>query len=845
MRFVEARMRFILFSLLVLLWAVPLFAGEVVAKERLRLDTRTKNANRLHNGDLESVTAGAFAAWQAYEQGYEVDTEVAHSGRASARCRNATDSERRGISYRIDLNQTAPALIVVECWSKAEGVSEGAAGDYSLYLDLEYADGTPLWGQVAAFEPGTHDWQKRTVTIIPSKPVRSLALHGLLRNRTGTAWFDDFALWTLGADGETAVFDGVPVKRPKEGRQQTDGGRFLLRDVAADSDFIAPAGESEMVSDSRVTTRGRAVSLGLTLTVTRWEQDGVVHFDGTVQDRRGTDRAVTVYFAYPVEAIGWNWYDDQRAARRIEEDVSYQNLTNIGAGANGHASRYPLACVAGAQEAVAVAAPLDVPRLWRFGYDAASRELYAAVDLGLSPETSKFPSRASFSLVLYHPDPAWGFRAALARYYQLFPRCFTKRNTKEGIWMPFSDIEKVKGFEDFGFQFKEGDNNVPFDRAHGIDSFVYVEPMSYWLALPKEVARTKEAAFAYAQQQAAEGREEAKAAVISAEQDARGEWIGDIRDTPWCDGIVYYLNPSPSAGGGKYDVNWRGIDRAFAQNPNLSGVYVDSFEMAADLRNYRREQFRNADTPLVFDRQGRLCQLGIFNSVEFARDLAQRMWGKGLMTFANSTPIQFPWGTAWFDVMGIEMNWSPGGQYRPPSDDELNYFRALAAQRPYLILQNTVFDDFPYESVERYMKRCAAYGIFPSFFSHNASEDPYWQRPNLYDRDRPLFKRYIPVIQRLGAAGWEPVTRARSDDEKVYVERFGKPGEKLFLTVFNDTGARRQTTITLEAGALAPGRERLTLTDVLSGKKWEAPVREGKAAVTLELGDGEVAVLAL
>ncbi len=835
-------MRFILFAVLTLLWAVPLLAGEVVAKERLRLDTQTKSASRLHNGDLESVTAGAFTAWQGYERGYEVDTTVVHSGRTSARCRNDSEADRRGISYRVELNQTAPALIVAECWSRAEGVSEGAAGDYALYLDLEYTDGTPLWGQIAAFEPGTHDWQKRTVTIIPSKPVRSVTLHGLLRNRAGTAWFDDFALWTLESGGEMAVFDGVPVRR----QPKAEGARFLLRDVAADSDFVTPAGESQKESGGLVTTKGKASSLGLTLTVTRREKDGVVYFDGTVQDLRGADRAVTVYFTYPVEAVGWNWHDDQRATRRIEEGGSYQDLTNIGAGANGHASRYPLACVAGAREAVAIAAPLDVPRLWRFGYDATSHELYAAVDLGLSAETSKFPSQASFSLVLYRPEARWGFRAALARYYELFPQCFTKRNTKEGIWMPFSDIEKVVGFEDFGFQFKEGDDNVPFDRAHGIDSFVYVEPMSYWLALPKEVARTKEAAFAYAQQQAAAGGEEAQAAVVSAEQDERGQWIGDIRDTPWCDGIVYYLNPSPSAGRGvrgKYDVNWRRIDRAFTENPNLSGVYVDSFEMAADLRNYRREQFRNAETPLVFDPQGRLCQLGIFNSVEFARDLAQRMWGKGLMTFANSTPIQFPWGSAWFDVMGIEINWNWGGQYRPPSDDELNYFRALAARRPYLILQNTAFDDFPYESVERYMKRCTAYGIFPSFFSHNASDDPYWQRPNLYDRDRPLFKRYIPVIQQLGAAGWEPVTRARSDNEKVYVERFGKPGGKLFLTAFNASGAQRQTTLTLEANALAPGRDRLTLTDALTGRKWEAPVTDGSAAVTLDLGPEEVVAL--
>ena len=71
------------------------------------------------------------------------------------------------------------------------------------------------------------------------------------------------------------------------------------------------------------------------------------------------------------------------------------------------------------------------------------------------------------------------------------------------------------------------------------------------------------------------------------------------------------------------------------------------------------------------------------------------------------------------------------------------------------------------------MKRCLAYGMFPGFFSHNASEGHYFTRPELYDRDRPLFKQYVPLCKRVAEAGWEPITRARSDDEHVYVERFG------------------------------------------------------------------------
>jgi hypothetical protein len=843
---------------LVLLAAQGLCAEGVVVKKALSV-AATAGENRLQNGRLETVAGGQFVGVGKWDLGYTVEAQGAHSGKYTARCTNAGAEEARGISFRVDLNQRNALPITVEAWSRAEKVSGGADSGYSLYVDLEYVDGTPLWGQVAAFDTGTHGWQKRTVTIIPSQPVRNVTVHGLLRQHTGTAWFDDFRLSSPESTGRFGQFDAIPVeavppaKRPVSQlalqvsphfnlRLAADGavvtqavGGFLLRDVAAGSDFVRPQGAWHKTPQG-VSWEAKESRLKLKLSVTYRKAGEALRIDGTVQDLSGADRAVTIYFTYPVAAASWQWHDDARTSRPIQAGQQYQNVVNIGAGANGSASRYPLACISGTSDAVALAAPLDVPRLVRFGYDASAQELYAAVDLGLSRGVEKSPSTAGFSLVLYRPEPAWGFRSALEHYYRLFPQCFTKRNTKEGLWMPFSDIEKVQGWEDFGFQFKEGDGNVPFDHAHGISSFVYVEPMSWWLALPKEVERTPARAFAYAQEQAAAGKPEAKAALVSAEQDAQGNWVGDIRNTPWCDGIVYYLNPSPALGRtgspSKYRLNWQGIDDSFRANPGLSGVYVDSFEMAADLRNYRREHFRTAETPLVFDREGRLCQLGIFNTTEFAKDLATRLWGRGRMTFANSLPIDFPWGAAWFDVMGIEMDWTMDGKYRPPSDATLSYFRAMADQRPYLLLQNTRFEDFPKEWVDKYMQRSTAYGIFPSFFSHNASDDPYWQRPDLYNRDRPLFLRYLPVIKTLSAAGWQPVTRARADDAKVFVERFGQAPGAVYYTLFNDRDRAVQVQVTFET---PPTK----LTEVLSGRLLAAP--GGK--LTAELGPEQVWVL--
>jgi hypothetical protein len=146
--------------------------------------------------------------------------------------------------------------------------------------------------------------------------------------------------------------------------------------------------------------------------------------------------------------------------------------------------------------------------------------------------------------------------------------------------------------------------------------------------------------------------------------------------------------------------------------------------------------------------------------------------------------------------MGTETDWNPGGRWRPMSDDELLYRRAMCGPKPYCFLMNTNFEKWPYELTEKYMKRCLAYGMFPGFFSADASTKTYFGQPALYNRDRPLFKKYVPLIKRAAEAGWRPITQARSGNAKVYVEQWG---EKL-LTVFNDSAQRQSAEISLDAG---------------------------------------------
>ena len=165
------------------------------------------------------------------------------------------------------------------------------------------------------------------------------------------------------------------------------------------------------------------------------------------------------------------------------------------------------------------------------------------------------------------------------------------------------------------------------------------------------------------------------------------------------------------------------------------------------------------------------------------------------------------------------------------SDADLLYRRALCKGKPYCFLMNTRFEDFSATLVERYMKRCLAYGMFPGFFSHNASQGHYFSRPQLYERDRPLFRKYIPLCRQVAEAGWQPITRARAHTKEIYIERFGDR----YLTVFNASDQAQTVTITAETNPQG------AFDEPISGQRltWKA------GRITFSLDTADVALLNL
>ena len=184
-------------------------------------------------------------------------------------------------------------------------------------------------------------------------------------------------------------------------------------------------------------------------------------------------------------------------------------------------------------------------------------------------------------------------------------------------------------------------------------------------------------------------------------------------------------------------------------------------------------------------------------------------------------------------MMGTETDWfNSEGELFFPDHSSYLFKRAMCAKKPYCLLMNTNFDNMGTNEVEKYFRYCLFYGIYPSMFSHNASENAYWDTPSLYNRDRYLFKKYIPVIIEMNRGGWEPVTYARSSNPKILLERFGTSNLTYFA--MRNTNANESTSIiSIELDKLGfTINDEIVINHFPKNKFYTAPYNSGMLTIT-------------
>ena len=560
---------------------------------------------------------------------------------------------------------------------------------------------------------------------------------------------------------------------------------FYVRDALAREPRYVPVGN------------GGNASAGLSFSCSRKEDKGVEYFDVRISDTTGNDRALTLAYLQPLPKSEVTWHADPRSNVLVRADMktlgNFYSVRDVGRRA---LSRHPFVAVSGkGMQPTAIGIDVEYPAFYRVAVDPGLNVAYIAWDVGFV----KGKQSARFKFVRFGFDGKNGFRGALETYQSLYPANWEVRVKRQGSILSFTNASTIPNCEDFGFRFKEAIYEPDYDDKHGILTFHYEEPLLWWMKKPGKGA-DMQAFVDEANRLADAGDMRAKGWRESVFRDQGGNPLGYIRNMTWCDGIGWSLNTSPNMPEKFSDFNVRHADGKFEaryrkdwtpQNPvGIDGEFIDSSEpFQAHQMDFCRKRFPHMETPLAWCSTNGVP--GIYKGMiafENARETMRRCRASGRYVFANSTPNRWCWMPPNMDAMCREITWvKKDGSWQPDGSEIMMRRRMLCGGKPYSLVMNCDFDLLSNERVEKYMNHCLAYGFFPALFSSAAhgkkNKERYFRRPELYERDRPLFRRYIPMIRRVAEAGWRPVNRLFPVDPAtgIFAEQFGDR----YVTLFN------------------------------------------------------------
>jgi len=542
----------------------------------------------------------------------------------------------------------------------------------------------------------------------------------------------------------------------------------------------------------------------LTLEVTAREFPDYIALHGKLSKSTPGDRALIVSFALPVNAWGWNWWDDPSLVRRIDYGVTYANYGFMGERRDIPISRMPFAAIAeGAGGAgLALAVPIDEPRIFRFNYSTQGG-LRVEFNLGLSPATEKFPNSADFTVFVYAVDPVWGLCSAAEKYYSLFPEAYTRRLPRDGVstWRITEDFMPSPEYIDkWGIAFlwtpsrrvAQDAGLVRFLRDNGIIALRHREPWARWhLVYPfKEhpwyarfPARRRDLSTTPKQPPVEDEMamivEETKAPrdVLDGNDQIPGPVCEVSRATLNC--LTHDENGRPRIGlwhkwsaGGWHSQIFQNVDpdipepnRATMarryQFPNMA--YWDdresnvpdmiswdsmTFWTGFHIEDFRRANFRYLDEPLSFHYgTGKLMTIIAFHAFEMAREWCREVRSKGRWIQANSEPLVLLFMAQFIDAVGQE--------YHPDhlDESEMRLTRLAMGPKPCFYFRG---------ASESGLRKMLAWGIHPSGAPLPEAEGSPAPDDDSLSEEQRLYLKYARPAIRIANAGWHPLTYARA-----------------------------------------------------------------------------------
>ena len=595
------------------------------------------------------------------------------------------------------------------------------------------------------------------------------------------------------------------------------------------------------------------LALGGTLAIRPVGGDGdaALQFDLTLHSDTPDDRGLLVRIGFPVRAQGWHWWDDIQTIRQISGSDVFENVESLAAYAAmpewqdqpslrmGYHSKNLCAVITG-PVGLSLSIPIDLPRVSRTGFDAAHDLFYITYDVALCRDTVP-PSAATFRFSLERCAASTGMRDALNRYYQRHPEMFRKHVQREGMWMAFTDLADIDNADEFRFRIQEGARNAAYDDEIGSASLTYYTHAGVYASAPGYHPGTDPPLTL-------QQRIDAVEATMNRQTHAEGIYhetgIGAADGNLAAMPATVYGNAlaqiclEPELAYGRFLLDK--IDGDFAsfreRGAELDGYYYDGLTTGI---NYRRDHFRHAEYPPCWDPVRQLPYLyNYFSSCEFAKQTAAKLHSMGKITMMNGALGATPFCAPHLDIMGAET-----GLIIPRTG--YNYVKTLTHHKPFVTLLKGNFSNLTSAQIELFMKRCLAYGVFPGFFDWPPSGlgpgSRYWDHPEFYERDRPLFRKFLPLVQEIAAAGWEPLTHALVDAPNVYVERYGPADGHLYFALLNDGSSAAVAALTVDTRSLGFDATAALAYDEVAESQLDATVRPAAMTIRVPLGPQGVA----
>ncbi|HCU38086.1 MAG TPA: hypothetical protein DGT21_22430 [Armatimonadetes bacterium] len=671
---------------------------------------------------------------------------------------------------------------------------------------------------------------------------------------------------------------------------------LFVWDAAAKSELMVVRGGMTPI-DGGLHTSGHAEGLDLAFDADWTAHADHLAVDVTVRNERAGDRAITVYFALPYPEGEPVWWDDLDTARPADARVTLGNffgpttprngletLTPTTVGANGQHSRFPLGCVTGDQ-GLALAIPMDYPIYHRIAASGDSGQLYLAVDLALTEATTKFPNEASYSLVMYRCDEGWGLRAALQKYYAIFPEQFEKRMEDDGGCWTGGALQGMINLEELGVRYHWGDSDVAYDDQMGIYSFIYNDAPRY-LADLGQYQQKPSAADAVTRMQALLDAPDPRAHILDVRPEAFGRksyegrerWMGRRAGEAWLRAALaavrtsamlgadervqvgYVINrqefggadwwtgralcnvdPDIPGGYGQFLFNrvlgmgsdpmrtQGGFKHSRAVGAQADGVGIDNYFVNGETADFDRAHLAACDFPATYAHDDlRPVVLGDTAMYEWVRELQSRLAADGLWVAANTaSQPYFPFAYNLMDIVLLE--WG--------LEKEAAATRMLIYHKPLVTSPRK-----PEFYREAFVKSHLPMAAMPGGYGQGAFLQPADRYLAPGTPAAALYAKYVPIILRMQGAGWEPLTWATADSADVSVERFGS-ALPLLLSLHNHADAARSVTVSVEMGAL--GIAASSARDLVQGMQLPARVEADMLLVKVTLPAWDKTVIEL